>query len=255
MKFMRFLFIGLGFAIGAGAQGECLPASSLLQNALSDLNGFSYIRNQMNEWRAEGDTLCATGIPLEKNIYQYFRWFIQIEVRSASGELKAMVPVLFQTASVQAHDNTGPKPWAVMPYSQVQSILGQMHFSPQETVEALPLPSSPQFASAVQKQSWAQGFDADSFSITRLSNDIYMIGWLALVRGTDGNFFTQIFSPKIVLLRYQADGRVEVDPSHSGYQSVLAPLDQLLNSIPYPSDEAAQQQMVRDFSKITALTN
>ncbi|MGZ3723015.1 MAG: hypothetical protein ACXVA9_08805 [Bdellovibrionales bacterium] len=260
MNYVKFLISGIFLTIGLGANATCLgenmspdgeSKNTLLSNALADLNGFSYIRNQLNAWRSEGDTICATGIPLEKNIYQYFRWFIQIEVRSADGKLKALVPALFQTASVQAHDNTGPKPWVVVPYTSAQSILANVRFVAQEKLASFPSPADSGFRAAVSTASWARSFDNDSFSVTPLAEpDLYLLGWLAMVPGTGGNVFTQLFSPKTVLLRYLPDGSVEIDQSHSGYGEFLSPLDTLLNSIRPPVESEAKQELVRQFSEI-----
>jgi hypothetical protein len=265
MNCIAVLISGICLTMGLAAQARCLGEdmsaegeknNALLGHALADLNGFSYIRNQLNAWRESGDMICATGIPLEKNIYQYSRWFIQIEIRSLDGQLKHLVPALFQTASVQAHDNTGPKPWVVVPYNSAQAILSKMQFVVQEKYEGFPLPTDSQFRDAVQASSWAKSFDADSFSITPFSEpNIYLIAWLAMVPGTGGNVFTQQYSSKTILIRYLADGGVEVDHSHSGYGEVLSPLDALLNSVRPPTDAGAQQELVRQFSKISVETN
>lgn len=257
MKAILLILAALTFTTSARA--NCLSNTAGLQQAydsqqlaiaLDDLNGFSYIRNQLTEWQSQGNTICATGVALEKNIYQYLRWFIQIEVRDQYGELKALVPVLFQTASVQAHDNTGPKPWAVMPYADTKAILGQMKFQAQETLDKFPQPGAADFKAMVRSQAWAQAFDESSFSVTPLAKDLYMIGWLAQVQGTGGDFFTRQYAPKVVLLHYLGNGGVEIDHSHSGYREMLAPLDTLLNSIHVSNETVERQELVKRFSEL-----
>lgn len=250
--------IALTFGIEAGAAcvGEDMSAvgaekNSMLSIALSNLEGFSYIRNQLDAWREEGSSLCATGIALEKNIYQYFRWFIQVEVRGPDGKMRALLPVLLQTASVQAHENTGPKPWVVMPNVPTQEILSKLQFVAQEKHNHFPLPADAGFRQAVQSASWAKLFDADSFSVTPLTQSgVYAMGWLSLVPGTGGDVFTAAYSPKVVLIRYLADGTVEIDNSHSGWSELLSPLDSLLNSIPRPKGSAQELEMVQRFSTL-----
>jgi hypothetical protein len=263
---LRFLFmVGIFARLPAGAVclGENMdsgaaPKNTLLSTALADLDGFNYVRSELDNWKAQGLSLCASGVALEKNIYQYFRFFIQIEVRAASGELKALVPVLFQTASVQAHDNTGPKPWTVMPNFSVQPILAKLvaKFNPQYSLVTFPTPVDTRFLSAVLASPFGKGLDTSSFFVTplTLSSDktahYYLASWMEQVAGTGGGLYTQQFAAKILLFKYLADGSVQVDQNYSGFSDVLTPLDSLLSSIAPPYEIGAQKRLLLKYSEL-----
>lgn len=82
--------------------------STVLSAGLTDL----YSLPDVQRWieAAKPSRLCVTTVALGKNIYQYYKILSVLELWDGSGK-EWVTPMIFQTASVQAHENIGPKPW------------------------------------------------------------------------------------------------------------------------------------------------
>jgi hypothetical protein len=59
---------------------------------------------------AKPDQVCISAVAVSKNIYQYDEVLAVLDLHLPSGK-EWVTPMLFQTASIQAFENTGPKPW------------------------------------------------------------------------------------------------------------------------------------------------
>ena len=80
-------------AIPACQTAATLPGA--LSDSLNHAFAFDYIRHPIEKWQREGMELCVQGLVLDRNIYQYNRVFLQVEVRNASGRLAAALPGRF----------------------------------------------------------------------------------------------------------------------------------------------------------------
>jgi hypothetical protein len=135
---MKKLFlIGLIFlSVPVGAQIKSsvicdhrLKASSpLFQNALDNIYSFAYIHHALERIKNEAGTkevlFCTSSIALSKNIYQYFKYLIQIDVYLQGSNVAAYkFRFLFQNASIQAFHNVGGQPWAGLDTSRTDQTL------------------------------------------------------------------------------------------------------------------------------------
>lgn len=232
---------------------ECRTSAALpgpLSDALNHAFGFDYFRHPIEKWQRDGESLCVQGLVLDRNIYQYNRVFLQVEVRDAEGSLKAVVPLLFQMASIQAHHNENRRPWVALPSKEVAARLQAAvpaHFD--AVKEALPAPNAEGFLNAARATPWGAEIDADSFAAMEVSSltgreGLYLATWLSPVKNTGGSVFTQKFAAQALWLERQADGSWRYARSW-GYTDLLAPLDTLLNSAAEGDDGELEQRVER----------
>jgi hypothetical protein len=137
--FAFLLFSIQGIALAETAQQVCglTSGSSLIQYqdsadefvrhvsplagaAIAELKSFPDIQALLRE--AQPAQVCATAIAVGKNIYQYDSFLVVLSMRDRS-QHGWMLPMLFQTSSVQAHENTGPRPWLGFDRTQFVKLL------------------------------------------------------------------------------------------------------------------------------------
>jgi hypothetical protein len=94
--------------------------SGVVAASITAANGFTYLRNWIERQGAK--SYCVSAVALSKNAYQYYQFLIEIELADAAGK-KTVLPLLFQTASIQAHHNRGPKPWIGLAQTRVNAAL------------------------------------------------------------------------------------------------------------------------------------
>jgi len=82
--------------------GANLPLAA----ALVQMGSFPDVRAVVEAFPGK---VCVSAIPLSKNIYQYYKYLVVLSF-GESGKTAA-APMIFQAASVQAYENSGPKPW------------------------------------------------------------------------------------------------------------------------------------------------
>ena len=234
-------------AIPACQTAATLPGA--LSDSLNHAFAFDYIRHPIEKWQREGMELCVQGLVLDRNIYQYNRVFLQVEVRNASGRLAAALPLLFQMASIQAHHNENRRPWAVLPAKSVISTLQAAVPTVFEPVGVeLPAPNAEGFLNAARSAPWGAEIDASSFAAIDLSSitgreGLYLATWLAPVQNTGGGVFTQKFAPQAVWLE-RTEGGWRYARS-SGYRDLLSPFDTLLGEAAAGDDGELEQRIER----------
>lgn len=82
--------------------------SPILSTGLTDLYSLPEVQGWIRV--SKPSRLCLTAVALSKNIYQYDEILAVLDLWDAFGK-EWVTPMIFQTASVQAHENIGPKPW------------------------------------------------------------------------------------------------------------------------------------------------
>jgi hypothetical protein len=220
----------------AAPPAACAPGASLapaVADALNHAASFEYLRHSLLRWAAEGATICAQGVVLDKNIYQYHRVYLQLEVRRADGQLAAVAPLLFQMASIQAHHNENRRPWIAMPWSGVQEQLARAvpgEFKP--VAGSLPAPTEASFAAAAKEAGLAPSIDENTFAVMDLSATLghpglYLATWLERVPNTGGGVFTEAYSAQALWLERGEGGTLRAARG-SGYRDLLSPFDALL---------------------------
>jgi len=216
----------------------CAPGASLapaVADALNHATSFEYLRHSLLRWEAEGAVICAQGAVLDKNIYQYHRVYLQLEVRKPDGSIEAVAPLLFQMASIQAHHNENRRPWIAMPWSSVKAQLARAVPSSLDSVAGeFPLPTDAGFAAAAKASRLAPTLDEATFSVMDLSSTLnrpglYLATWLERVPNTGGGVFTEAFSAQALWLERGTDGSLKAARG-SGYRDLLSPFDGLLTS-------------------------
>ncbi len=91
-----------------------------VSTALAGLEHFPELQGFLRKTNAR--KVCASGIIVGRNSYQYNQALIVLEVESGSGE-SFITPLIIQTASVQAYENTGRRPWVGFERSELQREL------------------------------------------------------------------------------------------------------------------------------------
>lgn len=214
----------------------CAPGATLapaINEALNHALGFEYLRHTLNAWEAGGATVCAQGLVLDKNIYQYHRAYLQLEVRKADGSLLAVTPLLFQMASIQAHHNENRRPWIGMAWSDVREQLLRSVPTELKAVKGdLPAPTEAGFAAAARAAGLAPKIDDESFAAADLSATLgrpglYLATWLELVPNTGGSVFTEAYSAQALWMERGEDGSWRAARG-SGYRDLLTPFDGFL---------------------------
>lgn len=234
------LAIALSLSTPAMASDACLDRKAvekgetnpLLQNALLHLDGFEYIRHPLERFEREGKKVCFNALVLNKNIYQYHLFYVQAEVREESGKVIALVPIVFQSASVQGHHNTNQRPWAIVSSDTVLAQFDALSkaFDAKFTIANGSLPTSGEFVAFAKTQSWGKSIDESSFMAMPVpQSNVFVSTWLEEVPGTGGALFTKQYMLKTVLFRLLEDGSLQVDTNISGYQSLLKPLNEALD--------------------------
>ncbi len=67
------------------------------------------------------DSVCASAIVFDKNIYLYHTYFISFTLKFETGADR-IIPILFQAASVQAYHGIGRAPWMGMARTDLESL-------------------------------------------------------------------------------------------------------------------------------------
>ncbi len=257
-----FTLLLSAFFIASSAYGETIcenGANPLVKNALLHLQSFDYVHHAVEQWELEGNTVCLKAWFLNKNIYQYHLVFVKFEARNPQGELKAMLPLLFQTSSVQGHENGNQHPWNVLPVGRVNQIFDQFreNFQPANSLPGSPDLFSASFVGFLKSQPVGKGISEDSFNVFSLgkkigNDELALATWLELVPGTGSGTFTQQVSAKALLLRRSSAGVLEIDSALSGFNNLCSPLNDLLevNQQVDPRNSEARKKLVLDLSRI-----
>lgn len=220
----------------AASLEPCAPGTSLapaVADALNHAASFEYLRHSVAKWQAEGSSVCAHGLVLDKNNYQYNRVYLQVEVRRPDGSLAAVAPLLFQMASIQAHHNENRRPWIAMPWQDVRGQLARVVPTEMKPVASLPAPTEASFAAAAKASGLAPTLDESTFAVMDFSATLnrpglYLATWLERVANTGGGVFTEAYSAQALWLERGEDGTLRAARG-SGYRDLLSPFDALLS--------------------------
>lgn len=105
--------------------------SMALHTAATNVTGLGYVAAAINQAIAENgpgasDLVCYSGIPLKKNIYQYYKFILKFEVRAKEGgPVTHEFHMLYQDASTQANHGLEEKPWVGLRKSDVEKAFAE----------------------------------------------------------------------------------------------------------------------------------
>lgn len=196
--------------------------SPVVSAGLEDLYSFPDLQNLLASFPRS--RFCVSSLVVAKNIYQYDMFLITVVITEPSGRVQ-FAPLVFQTASVQAHHNIGPKPWFGLASGDAQGLVRQAlagaefrelpkrpllsGFTPTET---LPLLFAPK-----------QGLDLDPNS----TSYVYLPGidpeWTTFLVSRlnfldTGNPYASSYIPEAGVVQVQeASGRVRIAPLKDFY--------------------------------------
>lgn len=107
--------------------GRDLHATNpVMATALRNLSSFEAVHAALGVIKAAVPEaqFCVSGVILSKNIYQYGKFLVAVEVNDGtSGRALHRIYFLYQDASVQAIHNVGRKPYIALPAADVDALL------------------------------------------------------------------------------------------------------------------------------------
>lgn len=190
--------------------------SQVVAAGLEDLYSFPDLQNLLAAY--PGSRFCVSSLVAAKNIYQYDSFLITVVVTEPSGH-RRFLPLVFQTASVQAHHNIGPKPWFGFKRVEMQAHLRESlkgasfqelprrsleGFSPTEALDLL-FTTKPDRTVESNSTSYVYIPDIDPDWTT------FLVSHLTLLHAA--NPYTSTAIPEVGIVQVQeANGRVRIAP-------------------------------------------
>lgn len=234
-------------AVANGGIHNCLstdPNTTLLKTAANNVYSFGYVKSALNAaLNAQPNSeICFTGVALNKNIYQYYKFLIQFQIRSrGTGAVYNAFNLLYQDASTQANHNFGKSPWIGLEPTELRAIL-------EKTVADDPFvdvdtsvgqnPIHIAQTSALYKKTSVIMAKAGFFLYKMPSHSdetIYLVSWMIRTNGGDLAGFE---SPKGVLVKIDKNGRAQISERQWLMSGILFPLedvvDRLASQLTYP---------------------
>ncbi len=205
--------------------------SPAIARAFVHLMGFAEVRQYLAVQAKQGLSFCGSGMTLHKNVYQYYKNLIFINLFDAQGLLQKKVTVLLQASSIQGHHSTEGRPWAVLSTSDFNS---QAIETLQQALQTGSEASSPKTALDLKEVS--QLFEATAASMSEVSTmyfssngdkDYFLVSWLKEVTGTGANLYTSQVSPQYALVEKSSAGVVVVKKA-GAFSQFLTPAEDLL---------------------------
>jgi len=115
---------------------ETAHSSVPLAAALDDLISFPDIQHFIAAIKPV--KACVTAIAIGKNIYQYDK-LLAVLTLTSKDQAQHVLPLIFQAASIQAHDGLGPKPWFGFSHisleNEIRAALASATFNNQSTID------------------------------------------------------------------------------------------------------------------------
>lgn len=216
--------------------------SSVFQTAFNNLRGFDYVNHALQTAAKEvaDPVYCIASVTLSKNEYQYFRFYIQVNIHSRYSLVnRYSFRFLMQDASTQAFQNTGGQPWVAIPLRDADAALDDIIDRANFKSVTAPTIGLTVLQAAMQSFTWQSNvgnMDTSTISILRLvtqkydflKNPVYLVSWMT--KTSAANPFAVPVSSKSLLLTQKSSGEWVMDDSLSTYNSLLTPLDTVLQA-------------------------
>lgn len=185
------LFVSSALAAPAAMTETCGPrvdsASPTLHLALGNVLGFGYVHHAFEKIAREFPRAeyCVSGLPLSRNAYQYYQYYVRVDVRAnEGGPLVERVRFLYQDASVQAYHNTQGQPWVALDPAAVDRVFTDFVAGAAiASNEAVNTSTEELIASALASRTFranASELDAPSLSVLRVTPKVSVVSALTL---------------------------------------------------------------------------
>ncbi len=207
-----------------------LPSPAIAR-AFVHLMGFAEVRQYLAVQAKGGLSFCGSGMTLHKNVYQYYKNLIFINLFDSDGQLQKKLTVLLQASSIQGHHSTEGRPWAVLKTSDFNS---QAIENLQQELPGSSVVSSPQ--SVLDLSEVGQLFQASWASMSEVSilnfasydqKHYFLVTWLKEVTGAGANLYTSQVSPQFALVEKSSAGVVVLKKA-GAFNQFLTPAEDLL---------------------------
>jgi hypothetical protein len=243
---MISFFSVLGWSQGITANTiTCRPdlnlPSSIFQTAVTNLQGFAYI-NQALQSLHDGighPSYCVSSMALSKNQYQYFRYYIQIDVyyKYEPNPVRSL-RFLMQDASTQAFQNIGTQPWIGLSTQGTDAVFDQVLANADFKPVSAPTIGLTTLQAAMQSTTWQKNItnmDTSTVSIFRVmtknyglfNRSVFLVSWMT--KPSNNPYATPVASQG-VLLTQSDDGQWLFAENISMFSDILMPLDHLLET-------------------------
>jgi len=233
------LFIGVFLSLAVQAQtvnsvlcDHNLKASSpLVQTALDNISSFGYIHHALEQVQkeagAKGVLFCTSSLALDKDIYQYFQYLIQVDAYpQGSNKISYSFRFLFQNASIQAFHNVGGQPWAGLDTARTDQLLQDVINQSQWHAVTLKTPTRDPLLIAQQSQNFQKDpVDMSSLAAMPLPGNqgkqYYLVTWMT--QGSDDPYVGQVMNKGVLISMDHQD--IEMAENISPQGDVLIPLE------------------------------
>lgn len=203
--------------------------NKIFSTAVGNLMGYSYVHHAIDKAASalKHPEYVVRGIPASINIFQYYQYYIEIDVREKGAEEAAYkFRFLYQDASAQGHNNVGHQAWTgISPMESdraFQKLMDNLSWTPSA------LPSSV----VTNNDAMAVAFRSRSFRTInsqidpRMSSVFKWIGkdgsqYSIVTVMTQGNLYAQPGYTVSMVFRLK-DGRVEVAEGAPLYSTLLS---------------------------------
>ena len=200
----------------------------LLQNeALSHIEGFTYIKNVLIDWKSQSYTVCASGLVVGKNVHTYNQYLVQIKSYDRNGVETNFLPLLFQNETLQDFHNDKTKPWLVLNPEGVRSIYSQLNNTDEEPysveLEAFDIKKIREHLISNMKSNE----DKDTLLVMPMDTaeekePYYLASWAEKISG--GNYFTV----HVASVKQSSESRsTHIKTIRNAYHELSAPLQVL----------------------------
>lgn len=241
MKLFIFGVLWVGFFLSSLAQAQAVnsvlcdhslkAATPLAQTALDNMSSLGYIHHALEQVQKEagsqGLLFCTSSVALNKNIYQYFQYLIQVDAYP-QGPSKAYYRFffLFQNASIQAFHNVGNQPWVGLETLRTNQTLQDMISQAQFHQVTLKTFSRDPLVLAQQSQNFRQDeVDMTSLAAMPLVNlsdkQTFLVTWLT--KGSDDPYVGEVMTKGVLITLHQQT--VEMAENISPQGDLLIPLE------------------------------
>jgi len=228
-----------------------LVSSANAEMAASVATSFPYVRESFAQQPARA--YCVSALALSKNNYQYYKSLVMVDRIWADGSVTS-VPFLIQMASIQAFENSGPKPWVGVRLEDFQISVGKLQASSFFVPEAENGVTIADFKSRVTQASSQKG------QVDKVHYDVGYLGDVTLATNGDtslvlvsqiqnivtGNIFTSAYTARGWLLKVSGAGIVR---EVAEIKSLFA----FLTEIERSNDASAPKKAKDQASQLTVL--
>lgn len=205
--------------------------SPIFQTAINNIGSFHYVNHALERVRRDiaHPVFCVSGFALSKNMYQYVRSYLQIDVYDEAGARRYGFRFLFQDASTQAFHNVGGQPWNGLSPVKADGLLAAWAastvFVPFVTAETDPVKIAQESRTYRLNREDADLSTLSLFRLPVTDRELYVVNWLGR---SPLNPYVAPAVARAVMIAIGPDGAVSVAENLSPFSEALVPLDEAL---------------------------